>query len=149
MINKRKTWTEKMDNGRSPKIVPLEKDCGGMKKGDMMLISSPYEIRDYIKSIPKGQTKTLLELRTDIAKKHNADGMCPLTAGIFLRINAEAAIEELNQGKSPEDITPFWRVVEPDSPMAKKVGASFMPPFDSSFIKEMRDKEGIIKVANQ
>jgi len=143
MSTNRKSWAEKMDNGRLSKVVILEKDWGGMKKGAKCLISNPFEIRDYIRAIPKGQQKTLQEMRDEIAKKYKAEGMCPLTAGIFLRINTEAAIEELNQGKTPEEITPFWRIVTPDSPVAKKTAASYMPPFTSSFLEKMRKKEGL------
>lgn len=132
-----------MQNGKPPKIVILEKDWGGMKKGDKMLISSPTEIQNYINKIPKGKSKLPEEMRLEVAKQHGADGMCPLTGGIFLRIVSEAAIEELNSGKASNQITPFWRVVLPDSPVAKKVAASFLPPFTSSFIADMRKAEGI------
>jgi hypothetical protein len=59
-------------------------------------------------------------MRNYPALEHDADYTCPVTAGIFLRIVAEANFEKLQQGKSLEDITPFWRVVEPNSTLSKK-----------------------------
>jgi hypothetical protein len=50
-----------------------------------------------------------------------------VTTGIFLRIVAEANYEKLGQGKTPEEITPFWRVIAPDSALARKL--SFGPEF--------------------
>jgi hypothetical protein len=38
-----------------------------------------------------------------------------------LRISAEAALEELAEGKSLNEVAPFWRVIAPDSKLAKKL----------------------------
>jgi hypothetical protein len=38
-----------------------------------------------------------------------------------LRIVAEANYEKLQQGNCFEEITPFWRVIEPNSALAKKL----------------------------
>jgi hypothetical protein len=40
---------------------------------------------------------------------------------MFIRIAAEAAREQLDAGSSPADVTPFWRVIAPGSPLAKKM----------------------------
>jgi hypothetical protein len=40
---------------------------------------------------------------------------------MFIRIAAEAAREKLDAGASPSDVTPFWRVIAPRSPLAKKM----------------------------
>lgn len=52
----------------------------------------------------------------------------PLTTGIFLRIVAEAAWEQLQAGKSRSEVAPFWRVIDPDSKAARKLpcGAEFI-----------------------
>jgi hypothetical protein len=44
-----------------------------------------------------------------------------MTAGIFLRIVAEVAIEQLNAGKAPSEVAPFWRVVSPQSAWSQKL----------------------------
>ncbi|MFY8162506.1 MAG: hypothetical protein ACOVNU_14320 [Candidatus Kapaibacteriota bacterium] len=53
--------------------------------------------------------------------EHNADYTCPVTTGIFLRIVAEANYEKLQNGQSIEEITPFWRMIEPNTSLAKKL----------------------------
>ena len=72
-------------------------------------------------------------MRKDIALAHNADVTCPVTTGIFLRIVAEFAYEQLKEGKT--NITPFWRVVNPRSDLAKKLACG------PTFIQEMRALE--------
>jgi len=44
-----------------------------------------------------------------------------VTTGIFLIIVAEANFEKLQQGQTISSITPFWRVIEPNSILAKKL----------------------------
>ena len=45
-----------------------------------------------------------------------------------MRIVAEANYEKLQQGKLIEEITPFWRAIEPNSALAKKltIGQDFL-----------------------
>jgi len=102
-----------------------------------MLISSPLEMRDFVASIPKGKSMTTLELRKKLAKKHGAEDTCPLTTGIFLRIVAEAALDELEEGKPVEKLTPFWRAVSPKDKIAKKIRCG------PEEIARLRESEGI------
>lgn len=110
----KKTWSEKFQTP-PPETQVLDKPYAGQPAGAVMLISSPTEIQEYIENIPRGATKTPVELRDDLAKKHKADFTCPLTTGIFLRIIAEKSLEE------GPPLVPFWRIVEPKSPLAKKL----------------------------
>jgi len=41
-----------------------------------------------------------------------------MTTGIFIRIVAEAAEEDLRDGR--EQITPYWRVIKPDGSLNEK-----------------------------
>jgi hypothetical protein len=71
-----------------------------MKAGSTMYISNPKTIDAYIRNIPKGKYTDLKTMRNDLAIEHHAEVTCPVTTGIFLRIVAEAANEQLKQGKS-------------------------------------------------
>ena len=53
---------------------------------------------------------------------------CPMVTGISLRIVSEAAYEEYQKNMKLDQITPFWRVVEPDSNLAHKLtcGVNFI-----------------------
>ena len=89
-----------------------------MKAGEKMLIATPQIINKYVNQIPSSylDMKTMIK---DLALSHNADVTCPVTTGIFLRIVAEFAYEQHKGGKT--SITPFWRVVNPRSDLAKKL----------------------------
>jgi hypothetical protein len=76
----RKTWQEKMNPGAKPKRVRLEKKFMGAPAGSRMLVATPEIVRDYIKSVPKGKTKTVKQLREDLAKRYKADIACPTSS---------------------------------------------------------------------
>lgn len=56
-----------------------------------------------------------------MATRHAADATCPASTGIFLRIVAERACEQMADGRGPSEVTPFWRVIEPGSALAAKL----------------------------
>lgn len=134
---KRKTWAEKLNIDRSPVIEKAGKDFAGIKAGQMMLIPTPKIVDAYIKQIPKGKFVETETIRKDLAAEYHAEITCPLTTGIFIRIAAEAAYEEYQQGKPLNKITPFWRVLSEKSPAAKKLS------FGTKLLREQRKKEGI------
>ena len=135
MAKAKKTWQEKLDVKKEPKKVRLAHKFGGMAQGDLMYVGTPQIVSEYIRQIPFGETRTPVELRNDIAKMNQCDGMCPVSTGIFLRIAAEAALEGLDRGESIEAVIPFWRVVAPDSPTTKKL------PVDADWIADRRQAE--------
>ncbi len=133
----KKTWTEKLQAEKEPQLIKIHKDFWGYTKGDCMYISTPQIIEHYIKQIAKGKAIDTTTMRNDLAVENNAVFTCPLTTGIFLRIIAEAANEQIEQGKPIKNITPFWRVIEPNSPLAKKLS------FGQDFLIAQRKKEKI------
>ncbi len=135
--SKTKSWSEKYQTRTEPDVKTLEKSFADILAGEEMLIATPQIFEDYLKKIKEGKSKTIKEIRSDLAKKYSADKTCPMTTGIFLRIVAEANFEKLGQGIGVEKIAPFWRAIEPGSSLAKKLS------FGEDFIIEMRKKEGI------
>lgn len=135
--HKRKSWQEKLHVERQPQIEKSDKDFAGIKAGQMMLIPTPMLVDAYIRQIPRGTHVDIATLRKDLAAEYHAEVTCPLTTGIFVRIAAEAAYEEYEQGKPLNKITPFWRVLDERSPGAKKLS------FGTGFLKEQRLKEGL------
>jgi hypothetical protein len=130
-----KTWSEKLDNGRKPKIVQLEKPFAGIPSGARMLVSTPREVDALLKKIPPGRFVPPDELRRKLAAKHGADATCPVSTGIFLRISSEAAWEGIQHGKDPSEVTPFWRAVQPGSSLAEKLSCG------EKFIRKMQRQE--------
>jgi alkylated DNA nucleotide flippase Atl1 len=84
-----------------------------------MLIGTPMAIDEIVKGIPKGELMTAGKLRAIMADKFDADYACPMTTGIFLRIAAEYANEQMNNGV--KNVTPFWRVIRDDGSLIDKL----------------------------
>ena len=133
----KKTWLDKLNETKEPKIKRIDIDFADIPAGSNMFIATPKIIDMYIQEIGLGKRIDTKTLRKDLAIAHNADYTCPVTTGIFLRIVAEANYEKLQQGKNVEEITPFWRAIEPNSVLAKKL------TFGQDFLLQQIEKERI------
>jgi hypothetical protein len=133
----KKTWLDKLNETKEPKIKRIDIDFADIPAGSNMLIATPKIIDKYIQEIGVGKRIDTKTLRKDLALAHNADYTCPVTTGIFLRIVAEANYEKLQQGKHVKEITPFWRAIEPNSVLAKKL------TFGQDFLLQQIEKERI------
>jgi hypothetical protein len=131
----KKSWLDKLNEHKEPKIKRIDIDFADIPSGSNMFIATPKIIDQYIQEIGFGKRVDAKTLRKDLAIEHNADYTCPLTTGIFLRIVAEANYEKLQQGKSIEEITAFWRVIEPNSALSKKL------TFGQDFLLQQIKKE--------
>ncbi|MFM7654353.1 MAG: hypothetical protein ACKO56_03045 [Paracoccaceae bacterium] len=114
-------WRKRFGAAKPPHVVMLHADFAGVKAGNTMLISSPGEIANYLSRIPSGETRTMDRLRNELARKAGANAMCPVTTAIYLRVVAEVALTDLAEGRRLDEVVPFWRVVKPDSKVAKKL----------------------------
>ena len=131
----KKTWIEKRDCNKSYKIKTIDKKFADIPEGSKMFIATPRIIDDYIKHIPYGKSTELSTMRNDLAIEYQADNTCPVTIGIFLRIVSEASYEDLKSGKGIEEVTPFWRIVNPKSKLANKLECG------AEFINKQRERE--------
>jgi hypothetical protein len=116
-------WTEQLNRDPEPVVKPMPKARIGLKKGDLVLLPSARLVDDFIRAIPKGKSINLLEMRARMAKRHKADGTCPVYLGYRLRTVAEAAFEALERGVALKDITPIWRVLDEKALTLKKLSA--------------------------
>lgn len=132
-----KSWNEKFNNGKDIQIKTLDKKFADINTGEKMLIATPKILDDYIRQIPSGTETSLKTIRNDLAIELNADKTCPVTTGIFLRIVAEKAYEEWQNGTPLNSITPFWRVIDKKAPIVKKLS------FGYDFIEKQRKNEGL------
>jgi hypothetical protein len=119
-LKTRKSWREKLENPPKglPKVVsgPLkwEKRFGGRR----VLVPTPLLVDELIRKVPKRKLVTVKQIRERLAKDFKADSTCPLTTGIFIRIAAETAEDDLQMGK--KQITPYWRVLKSDGSLNEK-----------------------------
>ena len=86
-----------------------------------MYVANPAIVDQYVRAIPAGQSRTIVQMREDLAKSKGADATCPVSTAIFLRISAQAAIDEMEGGRSKEDIAPFWRVLRASDNITSKL----------------------------
>ena len=131
------SWIDKRDSDYSYKIKTSTKSFADVEEGSKMLVATPLIIDSYIKKIPFGTVTNLSTLRDDLAHEFQVDTTCPVAAAIFLKIVANASYEELSLGIDISEIAPFWRVVDPDSKLAKKLNCGI------EFIINQRINEGL------
>ncbi|MEO1659722.1 MAG: hypothetical protein AAFR51_01940 [Pseudomonadota bacterium] len=115
------TAREKLAREKQPKTVVMDKAWAGMQPGQSMLVATPQMVDAYIQGIPHGETQTIADMRNMMALTHDCDGMCPLSTSIFVRMVAEAALEDLADGKSVSEVSPFWRMVSSEDKIAKRL----------------------------
>lgn len=121
MTGKPTDWKKRFGAAKPPHIVSLASDFAGVKAGSTMLISSPGDIAAYISTIPDGQTRTIARMRSDLARRAKADAMCPVTTAIYLRVVAEAALRDLEDGRDMSAVTPFWRLLGREDKVSAKL----------------------------
>ncbi len=131
----KKSWLDKLNEHKEPQIKRIDIDFADIPSGSNMFIATPKIIDAYIQEIGIGKQVDIKTLRKDLAIEHHADYTCPVTTGIFLRIVAEANYEKWQQEKTLEEITPFWRVIDPNSALAKKL------TFGQDFLLQQIQKE--------
>lgn len=130
-----KTAIEHLNQKKEKKKVILEQNFAGIKAGQLMLVGTPQIVDAYMRKVPRGKTKTMHQLRNELARRHKCDATCPVSTAIFVRIVAQAALEELENGADLGDITPFWRVVAPEDKVAAKLNV------DREWIRRQREME--------
>ncbi len=130
-----KSAREKLAASKPTRRVRLDKNFAGAKAGELLFVASPIVVADYMRSIPRGQTKTVSEMRADLAQTADCDSTCPISTAIFARVAAEAALEDLEDGLSTAEVTPFWRLIGPEDKIAGRL------PVDRQWIADRRAAE--------
>lgn len=108
----RTRWRDKLERQDCSKVLQTPPAMAKRLGEGTMLIANPLEVDALIRKTKKGQLITVSEIRARLARDHDTDTTCPLTTGIFVRIAAETAEEDLLNGR--KRITPYWRVVRDD-----------------------------------
>lgn len=131
------TARQKYDRATTPKTEVLTSRFAGVPAGARLHISTPRHLEERIRAIPPGRTLDVVELRREIADANDADATCPVTTSMYLRILLELAIDEVAAGADVEEVVPCWRVLGPDSTVARKVDGA------RELLRERRLAEGI------
>ncbi|API54691.1 hypothetical protein BMW22_07180 [Rhizobium leguminosarum] len=116
-----------------PTIKPRRKGRSGMQA---MLIPSQQMVAEQIRSAPEGVLTEVGTLRRRLAAQYGADACCPGTVQRHLRAIAELSFGALEKGEPVSTITPYWRMVNPASLLAKRLTGG------PTFIRERLAAEG-------
>ncbi len=120
---------------KQAKRVVLEKRFAGIPAGATLYVATPAIVADYISAIPPGEVRPIERMRRDLAVRNRADASCPVSTAIFVRSVAQIALKHLADGVPVENVAPFWRLVEPGTPIAKRLG------IEAEWIVGMREIE--------
>jgi len=113
----RKTYNEKMNNsGNLPEVKDISDQPEAVKRfgGAKMLIAAPLQYNEVMEKVATGKVVTIDRVRALLASKAKADCTCPLTAGIFTNICANASEERT------EKQIPWWRTLKTKGELNEK-----------------------------
>ena len=112
----RKTCNEKMQNPNLPEIKDISGQPEAVRRygGERMLIAAPAQYNEVMAAIPEGRLTTVDRVRVTLAGQAGADFTCPLTAGIFVNLCANAS-EERDSAKIP-----WWRTLRAKGELNEK-----------------------------
>ena len=111
-------WRAKLEKEQEPKVVDVPPKMAKRFGTGKMLIATPLLVDALMRQVPDGKLVTMGQIRERLARDFKVDSTCPLTTGIFLRIAAETAEEDLRTAR--KEITPYWRVVRDDGSLNEK-----------------------------
>lgn len=94
---------------------------------DPVLEPTVRQVEAQIRAIPHGETRTIKELRLDLAETHGAATACPVVTGQRLREIAGTVSEQLVAGFHMEHLVPVWRVLDESSPLLHRTGSALRP----------------------
>ena len=119
-LKKGKTWRQKLEEEHPShgKVVPIPPRMQKRYGKGTMLIPRPLDVDAMMRKAKKGSLITQSQIRRELARQAKVNAACPLTTGIFIRIAAEAAEEDLRGGK--KRVTPYWRTVRDDGQLSEK-----------------------------
>ena len=120
MPKTRKTWRQKLEENHPAhgKIVDVPLKIQKRFGTGTMLIPKPLDVDALIRKVQRGKLVTVPQVMEKLAKDAHASCACPMTTGIFLRIVAEVAEEDLKSGQA--EVTPYWRVLKFDGSLNMK-----------------------------
>ena len=123
MVKTGKSWREKLEKVEGlPKIVAIPKKMEKRLGKGKLLVPKPLDVDALIRKVKREKLVTQEQIREKLARDFKVNVTCPITTGIFVRIAAEAAEEDLRNGK--KQITPYWRVIKGDGRLNEKFPGS-------------------------
>ena len=111
MPKKKQTWVEKLNDSKGlPKVEKITDKMSQRWGRGTVVIPAPLEVDEIMRKVPVGNLITINEIRSALARKHEATIGCPMTTGIFAWVAAHAAEEREQSGE--KNVTPYWRTLK-------------------------------------
>jgi hypothetical protein len=110
-----RSWNDRLNTPGINGVKPTPRTVGDVVEGQPMLVPTARQVDDFIRTIPNGVEMDVRALRTV----------------------AEAANEDLERGMTLNDIAPYWRVLDVNTPTTKKLS------FGAEFVAAQRKREGL------
>ena len=101
-----------------PKIKTIPRELNKSWGKGRFVLPPPLEVNALMKRVPKGKLTTINEIRRKLAKKYKTTTACPIVTGIFAWISANAAEEDIKDGR--KKVTPYWRTIKSDGKINEK-----------------------------
>ena len=113
----KKTFNQRLGDSKDMPIVKTVDNPKSIVRygGERMLIAPPLAYDEIMKKVPDGKVITADQIRQHLAKKHDADYVCPLTTGIYICLVAHASVE-----RGGEEPTPFHRTLKKDGELNER-----------------------------
>lgn len=104
---------EKLQQAPAASFHVLEPAKAKRLNAQTLFIPAPHDVAQAIAAIPPGQTRTIVDLRRELAAQGNAETACPAATIKYWKwmANAEAELED----DSPYQV-PWWRVLKDGKP---------------------------------
>ena len=114
------------DGHERPFISDKLHSVNGVRVPHTMLYPSREMIEAKMREVPAGEATDLVVIRAALAEEYGAASTCPVTTQHVVREIAEAAVGAWEAGN--RQAAPFWRVIDPDRPAARRLpgGAEFI-----------------------
>ncbi|KQX39845.1 hypothetical protein ASD04_04115 [Devosia sp. Root436] len=104
----------------------------GVMVDQAMLLPSAEAVARQIEAVPLGETRSLAELRDNLARQYGAEATCPVTTQRMIKLVAARSVADHQAGRKA---LPFWRVVDPDRPNTARL------PGGREFVVARRSEE--------
>ena len=131
------SWTDIFYASVDHEIRPVAEGRKRMIPGQKMLYPSAKLVDETVRGIAKGTSIDRRTLRERMADAYEADVTCPVTTARMMQIVAEHAIELIDAGTPIDQVTPFWRAMDPKASESKRLSRG------PEFVAKLRAAEGL------
>jgi hypothetical protein len=110
----RQSFTEKLACAPASSFHVLDPAKAARMKAKTMFIPAPADVAGVIAAIPEGETRTIVELRRELAVQGQAETACPAATIKYWKWIANA-YDEPRGTESPYEVA-WWRVLKDGKP---------------------------------